>query len=281
MLANIKPGKPARLVGAVTTPALMALISAKRRNQPLEPVMVNVMQQIGFDSFMYGMSDNTGPLRKDFRTFVWTTLPKEWVRCYGEKGYIEVDPRSTETYARNIPLVWDAADYKHDTKCTAFFADAARYGVCSGVCISFRDPDHGRVVVAFNSKITPVSAERKSVIAEQLGELMLFAVSFHDFFMAHFVDHGKSLMTRVAPLSKREHDCLELAANGMTSRDIGIKLGITERTANFHFKNTIRKMGVLNRKEAIAVGIARGWVRVDAASLNSGNRPVRRGDRIA
>jgi hypothetical protein len=31
MLANIKPGKPARLVGAVTTPALMALIAAKRR----------------------------------------------------------------------------------------------------------------------------------------------------------------------------------------------------------------------------------------------------------
>jgi hypothetical protein len=63
--------------------------------------MANVMQQIGFDSFMYGMSDNSGPLRKDFRTFVWTTLPREWVKCYGEKGYIEVDPRSTETYARS------------------------------------------------------------------------------------------------------------------------------------------------------------------------------------
>ena len=56
MLANIKPGKPARLVGAVTTPALMALIAAKKRDQPLEPVMANVMQQIGFDSFMYAMS---------------------------------------------------------------------------------------------------------------------------------------------------------------------------------------------------------------------------------
>jgi len=137
------------------------------------------------------------------------------------------------------------------------------------------------VLCAFNSNISPLDDARRQHIAEQLGELMLFATSFHDFFMAHLVDNNDTLMTRVAPLSKREHDCLELAANGMTSRDIGIKLGITERTANFHFKNTIRKMGVLNRKEAIAVGIARGWVRVDAASLNSGNRPVRRGDRIA
>jgi DNA-binding CsgD family transcriptional regulator len=276
MLANIKPGKPARLVGAVTTPALMALIAAKRRGESLEPVMTEVMKTIGFDSFMYGMSDNTGPLRKDFRTFVWTTLPLAWVKCYGENGYIEVDPRSTETYARNMPLVWDAADYKSDSKCTAFFRDAARFGVCSGVCISFRDPDHGRIVVAFNSKITPVTEERRGIVAEQLGELMLFAVSFHDFFMAHFVDDSNSLMTRVAPLSRRERDCLELAANGMTSRDIGLKLGITERTANFHFNNTIRKMGVLNRKEAIAVGIARGWVRVDTPSLNSGNSPVLR-----
>jgi DNA-binding CsgD family transcriptional regulator len=277
MLANIKPGKPARPIGAVTTPALIALIDAKRRGQPLEPVMTKIMQSFGFDSFMYGMSDNIGPLRRDFRTFVWTTLPLAWVKCYGENGYIEVDPRSTDTYSRNVPLIWDAADYKNDSRCTRFFADAARFGVCSGVCISFRDPYHGRIVVAFNSKITPVDPERRKMIEQQLGELMLFAASFHDFFMANFIDDTKSLMTRVAPLSKREHDCLELAANGMTSRDIGSKLGITERTANFHFTNLRRKMGVLNRQEAIAVGIARGWVRVDRSVLNAGGRKVRHG----
>jgi DNA-binding CsgD family transcriptional regulator len=274
MHSNIKPGKPARLSGAITTPALIALITAKRRGQALEPVMTKIMQEIGFDSFMYGMSDNQGPLRKDFRTFVWTTLPLAWVKCYGENGYIEVDPRSTETYARNVPLVWDADDYKRDARCSQFFAAASRFGVCSGVCVSFRDPDHGRIVVAFNSRVTPVSPERKAMIAGQLGELMLFAVSFHDFFMAHFVDHNKALMTRVAPLTQRERHCLELAANGMTSRDIGLKLGSTERTVNFHAHNMIRKMGVLNRKEAIAVAIARGWVRLDDASINSGDHRI-------
>ena len=273
MLANIKPGKPARLVGAVTTPSLIALIEAKKRNQPLEPVMTQVMQALGFDSFMYAMS-STPIAHRDNRVFVWTTLPLEWVQRYGQQGYVEIDPRVSETYNRHVPFVWDAADYRQDERYSAFFADAARYGVCSGVSISFRDADQGRVLCAFNSAVTPVSRARKETIAKQAGELTLFATSFHDFFMAHFVDHGKALMTRVAPLSRREHDCLELAANGMTSRDIGLKLGITERTANYHFNNTIRKMGVLNRKEAIAVGIARGWVRVDSPSLNSGNRPI-------
>jgi DNA-binding CsgD family transcriptional regulator len=276
MLTKIKPGKPARLVGAITTPYLAALIDAKRRNQPLEPIMLKVMQELGFDSFMYGMSANPAPHRKDHRAYVWTTLPMAWVRRYGEKGYIEIDPRITETYNRNVPFVWDAADYRDDPRYTEFFDDAARFGVCSGVSISFRDPDHGRVLCAFNSSITPVDETRRAAIASLVGELMLFAASFHDFFMAHFVDNDKALMTRVAPLSKRERQCLELAANGMTSSDIGSKLGITERTANFHFNNLKQKLGVLNRQEAIAVGIARGWIRVGLASLRSGCRPVNR-----
>lgn len=276
MLARIKPGKPQPLAGAITTPHLVELIRAKRRGEPLEPIMIKVMHQLGFESFMYGMSANPLPHRRDHRAYVWTTLPMAWVRRYGEKGYIEIDPRITETYNRNVPFMWDAADYRDDPRYAEFFADAARFGVCSGVSISFRDPDHGRVLCAFNSPITPVDEARRAKTGGLAGELILFALSFHDFFMAHFVDNEESLMTRVAPLSRRERQCLEMAANGLTSCDIGTKLGITERTANYHFNNLIQKMGVLNRQEAIAVGIARGWVQVDPASLKGGYRPLQR-----
>jgi DNA-binding CsgD family transcriptional regulator len=64
------------------------------------------------------------------------------------------------------------------------------------------------------------------------------------------------------PLSPRELQCLQYAAHGMTSQDIAVKLGIAERTANFHFSNLISKLGVLNRHEAIATAVARGLVRV-------------------
>ena len=274
MLANITPGMPARLPHAHAMPHIQALIDTRRRDRPLEPVMLAIMRQMGFDSFMYGMANTTGPLRQHARVFVWTTLPPEWVRRYGEMGYIEVDPRATQTFNRTVPLIWDAHDYREDARCRAFFQDAARFGVCSGVVVSFSDPDHGRVVCAFNSAVTPVSAERRGVLQARLGEIMLFATSFHDFFMARLVDTHASLMARVSPLSDRERQCLELAARGMTSNDIGDKLGIAERTANFHVSNVIRKIGVLNRKEAIAVAIARGWVQLDPISLACGNRPL-------
>jgi hypothetical protein len=75
MLANIKPGKPARLAGAVTTPALLALIEAKNRRRPVEPVMTQVMEKFGFDSFMYAMSATPTANRLN-RAFVWTTRPR-------------------------------------------------------------------------------------------------------------------------------------------------------------------------------------------------------------
>jgi DNA-binding NarL/FixJ family response regulator len=48
----------------------------------------------------------------------------------------------------------------------------------------------------------------------------------------------------------------------MTSSEIGFKLDIVERTVNFHFANIVTKLGVLNRKEAIAVAVARGLIRI-------------------
>jgi LuxR family quorum-sensing system transcriptional regulator CciR len=278
MLTVIDPGTPATIHGYVVNDHIARLSKAALKRQPLQPVMESIVGELGFDSFMYGMSAEARPTRRDTRSFVWTTLPREWVLLYGARGYIEVDPRVTKTYNRNVPYVWDAAEFRDDLLCQDFLRDAERFGVCSGVAISFRDPDHGRVLVALNSPITPVDDVRKALVARRLGEIILLAMSFHDFFMAHLVDYEPSLMVRVAPLSSRESQCLEMAANGMTSVDIAMKLGIKPRTANFHFAKIVTKLGVLNRKEAIAMGIARGLIRPNPMTTGriAGHRLQRR-----
>jgi LuxR family transcriptional regulator len=278
MLSVIDPGAPADISGYVINEHIARLSHAALKRQPLQPVMEQIVRELGFDSFMYGMSADPKPTRRDTRSYVWTTLPREWVKLYGERGYIEVDPRVTKTYNRNVPFVWDACEFRDDPLSRDFLNDARRYGVCSGVAISFRDPDHGRVLVAINSSISPTDEARRQFVAGQLGELVLLAMSCHDFFMAHLVDYEPSLMVRVVPLSPREAQCLEMAANGMTSVDIAMKLGIKPRTANFHFGNIVDKLGVLNRKEAIAMGIARGLIRTNPVTMArpAGHRLERR-----
>jgi DNA-binding CsgD family transcriptional regulator len=53
-------------------------------------------------------------------------------------------------------------------------------------------------------------------------------------------------------LTEQELNCLRLSANGQTSTDIGLKLGIKPRTVNFHFSKILRKLNAMNRQEAIA-----------------------------
>ena len=62
----------------------------------------------------------------------------------------------------------------------------------------------------------------------------------------------------------------------MTSIDIGEKLTITDRTVNFHFSNIISKLGVLNRKEAIAMGMAHELIHVDKRTTPSCHRRNRK-----
>lgn len=265
MLAIIDPGEPAAVPGYVVDDAVAGLARAVLAGRSLTAEMRSVVAGLGFTNFTYVMSLDAGPTRRDTRCFVWSTLPGDWVARYGECGYIETDPAVTRSWNRSVPFVWDASDYERDPRCGAYFTDARRVGVASGVSISFRDRDHGRIYVALSSPLSPVSRERGRAIARCLGDVVLLALAFHDCFMARFVDRATPASAEPAvaepALSPRETQCLELAANGMTSVDIAIKLGIKPRTVNFHFRNIVGKLDALNRSEAIALGIARGLIR--------------------
>ncbi len=55
----------------------------------------------------------------------------------------------------------------------------------------------------------------------------------------------------VGLLSVREVECLRWAAAGKTDAEIGEALGISARTARFHFENVKRKLGVATRVQAV------------------------------
>ncbi len=52
-------------------------------------------------------------------------------------------------------------------------------------------------------------------------------------------------------LTAREREVLRLLARGLSNRDIGAKLYISETTAKFHVGNILRKLGVSRRAEAV------------------------------
>jgi DNA-binding CsgD family transcriptional regulator len=51
----------------------------------------------------------------------------------------------------------------------------------------------------------------------------------------------------LSALSKREAETLSWVAKGKTNSEIGLLLGITEKTVEKHLENVYRKLGVENR----------------------------------
>ena len=61
-------------------------------------------------------------------------------------------------------------------------------------------------------------------------------------------------------LTQREREVLAGVADGLTNKQIGVRLGISDRTVQFHVGNLLGKLGVASRTEAAVLALQRGLV---------------------
>ena len=62
------------------------------------------------------------------------------------------------------------------------------------------------------------------------------------------------------PFTNRELEVLMLAAQGLTNKEIAYRLGISNRTVQFHMNSVFNKTAVNSRVEAVALALQRGWL---------------------
>ncbi len=259
MLIKVQPDVPAHSP-PVSTPPWLAPLVHPTAGSTLSGAVDGVLAHLGFASMVYG-AKGAGPM--DERVFVWTTAPPEWVQEYDQNSYVEIDPRVRSGWDLPLPLVWDSTMRVEDARGTYFLERAARHGIGSGVAMYFFIEDY-MVMLSLNRPERVLSAVERSRMEARMGDALHFGYLFHWLYMRDVIARGMRPQHHGAPLSPREHQCVHFAAHGMTSNDIAVKLGITERTANFHFSNSISKLGVLNRQEAVAKAVSLGLVKVGA-----------------
>jgi DNA-binding NarL/FixJ family response regulator len=67
----------------------------------------------------------------------------------------------------------------------------------------------------------------------------------------------------LSELTRRETEVLERIAAGMTNKEIGAALSISEDTVKLHVKNLFGKLDVNDRTQAVAVAAKRGILRLE------------------
>src|SRR5712675_2195217 len=89
---------------------LQPLVDAAARGEELAPVVLAIVQGLGFDSFAYALTTSNMP-DKEAQLFMFTTMPAKWMMLYDQKAYVEVDPRVQLIARSTMPVLWEQKDF--------------------------------------------------------------------------------------------------------------------------------------------------------------------------
>jgi LuxR family transcriptional activator of conjugal transfer of Ti plasmids len=241
-------------------PLFRPLLDAASAGYDLVPVIDSITHAFGFDTFSCSVSMCMHPQSEGVH-YNFTTMPPAWVVIYDQRSFVEVDPRVQWLIGTQLPIIWDQTSFRGTSpKLDEFLETGLRYGLGSGAAVGFADVRGHAVMVCLNSEQQAISSARREAISQQMGEIVLWAHFFHEIFVADIIKRGVTPNSSGVPLSGRERQCLSLAAHGQTSEDIASKLGIAERTVEFHFVSIRSKLGAATRQEAVAKAVQMGLV---------------------
>jgi len=255
--------KAAQVGASASAPAVIApLLAAATHGSDLASAVTAIVQSLGFDNFMYGLTTVFRPTQ-DSLVYSYTTAPQDWIRLYHQAAYIEVDPRIEAAVTCTLPYLWDQSTERGKSpRVDRFLDDAARHGIRSGLSFLLPDSNRASVILCLNSSVPVVNEQRRAMLVANYGMMFTFGYYFHELFMRKVVDAGMASPLEGTPLTARERECLTHAANGLTTEDIAGRLGIKPRTVQFHFDTIRTKLAVATRHEAIARAVHQRLIEV-------------------
>jgi DNA-binding NarL/FixJ family response regulator len=72
--------------------------------------------------------------------------------------------------------------------------------------------------------------------------------------------HDPAAASVFRPLSAREFEVLDQIARGMSNKQVGFALSISEQTVKNHMSNILRKLAVNDRTHAVVFAMRQGWI---------------------
>jgi len=208
---------------------------------------------LGFEHFIFGFRTPislTQPCQ-----FILSGYPRAWREHYDRNSYLAIDPVIARSLGSIMPFGWDELD-KSGPQVAQLFREAAEHGLRHGFSVPVHG-GHGEGGVLSLARaelaLPEAPAERQKLFQEAQ-------------WLAHVLQTKLRalVLEKAAPgirrLTRRERDCLRLAAEGQSAQNIARELRIAERTVVFHLNHAEEKLGTTRRQHAVARGVALGQI---------------------
>jgi LuxR family quorum-sensing transcriptional regulator LasR len=179
------------------------------------------------------------------------SLPETLLNRFRSGQTAGTDPIERHVFESVLPCDWDI-DEICATAGTEAYLQLRACGIKCGISVAVRT---GRIATRVDFYGKAAGGFPHSAVLR--ANLLLLASYLHD--------AAKSLLGKEAQkteaLTERELECLRFSAGGKTGKEIGMILGISQRTVYFHMKNIAKKFNVYNTRHAIGRAIAVGLIK--------------------
>ena len=96
-----------------------------------------------------------------------------------------------------------------------------------------------------------------------LKEVAIGHQAFDEASLEKAAQHLDAMPSQIEGLTNREIEVLAHAGHGLTNKEIGKALFISDRTVQGHLKNIYEKLGVATRTEAVTVALQHGLITLE------------------
>lgn len=186
-----------------------------------------------------------------------TNYPDEWVEYYRDNNLQFTDPVVITALNRLTPFSWDdKITLANEAFFSSIFKTAELYSIITGY--TFVLHDYHNNLATLSLIIDPNKREEiERSINLHKGTLDLLLASIHEEYLALTAlsknNEYKSVNEDLFTI--RENEILYWTSVGKTYAETGVILGIKTTTVKFHMANIVKKLGVINAKHAVRLGI--------------------------
>lgn len=232
---------------------LLSLVNHNQENTWAREIE-SVTKRLGCDFVFIGVVPGH---QKNFdAAYVKTNYPSQWKAAYNRGQFHRIDPKIAYCKENTLPVHWDSPSL-NDAIAQTLFDSAATHGVKSGITLPLHGPDiWGKISLASSSLSNDQLKER---LQPSMGSIVVL----RDLIGAtapKFMRKESDLVQ--CNLSGKEMDCLNLAMQGKTSKEISQALSRAEDTVNYHFRNVFQKLQVNTRSQAITKALQMGLIKL-------------------
>jgi len=230
----------------------MSFVEDVRKQTSIDTVLERFSKTIsafGFNSYLIAGVPRPGEKLDGYQ--MASGMPEEWFKRYLNKNYVTDDPVAKRLQSSSHPFIW--SDTRHDKSTDELgrliLDEAGSFDMSDGFGVPIFGIDAFQAGVTMGGPVNELSPRDQ-------GALHLVAIYVHNQIRELYKrDRGELPHVRLTP---RELECLKWTSIGKTSWEISKILNISQHTVDWYLASLGRKLGAVNRTQAVAEVFRRG-----------------------